>query len=268
MAAPPGSLSVLAHQYLHKRFYAPIGKAYSPTYYSPQRPWMRKRRRAAGFARTTRRRRGGQFGKRRMTEEKKFSDSELAATAITATWAPVENATMDSLAGVAQGVTESTHIGRVLYIHSIHVNGQLTTASLEAQAAPAPEIAVRMCILLDKQSNNAQMTGADAMDTGQTEDVIGFRNLQNSHRFRFLYNRKWIIIRKVVNEGAVNSFAAAPVQKFFSMNHRFNPPLKVITSGTGSTIADITDNSIHLIACASTTSQVLINYQSRVRFTD
>ena len=71
-------------------------------------------------------------------KENKFLDCNLAATAVTGTWAtynPTAGGCVDSLSVPAQGNGESQRDGRVYYINSIHLRGLCKMASTESQVA-------------------------------------------------------------------------------------------------------------------------------------
>lgn len=198
--------------------------------------------------------------------ENKFVDAELAATAFATTWTTLNPTTFDALPIPAIGNTESTRIGRIYSINSIHIKGQLAITAQESVAAPVSDARCRVCVVWDTQTNGAEMTATDAMDGGQAQDTLSFRNLQFSKRFKILYDRTFIFHRTgQMNEGAANLFAA-PIQFMkWNFNKRFKNPVKVICSGTTGVVGSVTDNSFHVITVASSTAPT-IEYQARVRF--
>lgn len=197
-------------------------------------------------------------------QEVKFFDIEHVANAFSTTWNTEEPATTN-LTAVAQGDGESNRDGRKYIMTSIHLKGFLSTIALEAQTAPLNDIICRLVLVHDTQTNGAQLTATDVMDGAQTDDVNSFRNLQFTNRFKVLWDETIIIVRNNTNEGASNLFAAAATKSpAFKVNKSFNIP--VLMSGTGADIANVTDNSIHLIAVADS-SAALMNYQCRLRFT-
>ncbi len=235
---------------------------YSP--YSSTRATTRRRSRK-------RKRYGGIYARRTsaktFTEEKKFNDTELTSTALTTSWTTKENATMDCISAVAQGTTESTHLGRVYYIHSMHLKGEVVAAVNESQTAPLDDIHIRVAIVLDTQTNKTQMVATDAMDAGQSNDLLAFRNLHGVQRFKYFMDKTFIVVRPNTNEGASNLFANHNVIRPFTWNKRFKTPIKVVTSATTAVVGSIVDNSFHVIAIADRTGS-FINYQVRIRYTD
>ncbi len=228
-------------------------------------------------ARGKRRRLGGMMGsagRRRLANartggflgiERKFFDVQQTATALSLEWATSEPATTN-LTAVAQGDGESERDGRKYVIDSIHIKGFIETAALESQPGPIPDIIVRICLVWDQQTNGAQLTATDVMVAGRSDPTQSFRNLQFTKRFIVLWDKTFKIVRDNINEGAVNLFAAAVTRSYpFKINKTFGAGMQVTMSGTTANIANVVDNSIHLIAAASDV-QALLSYQCRIRF--
>ncbi len=200
--------------------------------------------------------------------ELKFADIETDSDNFAVTWATMEDATNDSIAGVAQGDGESQRDGRTYFIHSIHIRCNVEVPSSEAQATPLSDQRGRFCLVWDTQTNGTQLTATDVMDGGGTDDIHSFRNLQHSKRFRVLWDKTWVIRRNgQSNEGGIDSFAA-PFATTNSMvyHKRFKTPVKVICQLTTAVIAAISDNSFHIIGVADSTTARL-SMQVRIRFT-
>lgn len=228
-----------------------------------QRPWFPPRR----VQRAPRRRRGRSFVvAQALGVETKFFDTEATDDAFALTWATMEPATTN-LTAIAQGDGESNRDGRNYVIKSIHVRGWIELPAAEAAMAPSADVLGRICLVWDTQTNGAQLTATDVMDGGQTEDFLAFRNLQFTKRFRILKDKHFNLKVTSSNmaQGAVNLFAHGTVKQTFKWDITFKTPLQVTTSGTGADIANVTDNSIHIIGVASQVAS-LLNYQCRVRF--
>ncbi len=201
--------------------------------------------------------------------EKKFADNETNNDAFSSTWATMEDATNSQISGVAQGNGESQRIGRKITILSIHIRMRVHVAASESVAAPLPDLFGRVVIVLDKQTNAAQLTATDVMDAGQTDDVLAYRNLQQTERFQVLWDKKWFLPAKQSNEGAVNLFAqGAQSTPMMFFNKTFpNGGIRVTYNGTATgVVAAVTDNSIHCIGIANLAS-ALLNMQIRIRYT-
>ncbi len=203
--------------------------------------------------------------------EKKFFDQTVAATAFTLTWTGGElNPTADSLSACAQGDTESTCDGRMYNIQSIHVKGFVDLVVGESDSTPQPDVLARICMVWDTQTNAAELNAEDVMlNVASPNGVNSFRNLQNSHRFIVLKDKtiRIPVAQSTSNEGAVNLFANGLLKIPFKFNKTFKKPIKVRrNSGTTAAIANITDNSLHIIGSATSTN-AQISYTSRMRFT-
>ncbi len=199
--------------------------------------------------------------------EMKFADIESSGDAFAVTWATMEDATNDSVSGVAQGDGESNRDGRKYLIHSIHIRARIHVSAIESSNPTLPDLIGRFCLVWDTQTNGAQLTATDVMDGGANDDRLSFRNLQHTKRFRILWDRSFKINRTMVNEGAVNLFASnAQTSAIMTFNRRFKKPIPVICSGTTAVIASISDNSLHMIGVANDTT-ALLSYNVRLRFT-
>lgn len=197
--------------------------------------------------------------------EKKFLDTELTASALATTWAALNPVGVDSLSIPAQGDGESNRDGRTYAIESVHVRGHFELAAAEGAGVPASMIECRVIVYWDTQTNGAEATATDIMDAGGTTDILAFRNLQNSKRFKVLYDKVCLLKPHALNEGAVNSFANGAVIQRFEFNKQFKKPIIVNCTGTTSSVASVSDNNIG-IAAIGTSSNATIAYQARVRF--
>lgn len=221
-----------------------------------------RRRRRTSFA-TRNRRAAGFVGK-----ELKFVDTEINATAIANAWTSLQDNAKGCISSAGQGTGESQHGGRVQMIHSVHVKGILFNAQSVETFSIRDDVQIRVCVVLDTQTNASTVDATFVMDTGGAQETLAFRDLQQTHRFRILYDRTFILRPKVVAQGAIQTFAQNTSIVQFKMNKVFKVPIKVRYLDAGSTVASVTDNSISVIGvCNAQTNNPQISYQSRVRFT-
>ncbi len=229
------------------------------------RPYIAKRSRRNGYKRAARvNTRTSGF----VDIENKFIDFELTSTALDSTWDNYNPTTTNCISATAIGNTESTRDGRVYYINSVHLKGSVRATTLESQTGPISDLLARVVVVLDTQTNASEVVALDVMDGAQTDDIYSFRNLQNTKRFRVLMDKIIKVPRASINtnEGAANLFAAGTWISYpFQYNLKFKKPIRVQCVGTSATVASISDNSIGVIAVASST-EVSLNYQSRIRF--
>lgn len=198
-------------------------------------------------------------------DERKFLDFELNDEAFTAAWAAKNPTTVNCISAVAQGDGESQRDGRVYYITRISVRGEITIAALEGSTNPLADRQARIVIVWDSSTNGTEIVGTEVMDGGQTRDIYSFRNLQEIGRFTILYDKTFTIRQIQTNEGASNLFAGGLALRRFNFNHNFKKPIRVVTTGTGGTVATMSDNSIAVIGVADSAT-IGLSYQARLRY--
>ncbi len=234
--------------------------------WAQHRPYKRPPSRyyyTSGKARTKKRKMSrGYFG-----SETKFSDAELTSTALSTAWQTLNPTTLDSLTSVAQGTTESTHLGRTMYMTSLHLRGEFFVSVSEADPAPSPDAVCRFAIVLDTETKADEATATEVFDAGQTSDRFAFRNLQHTSRLRVYHDKTMVIRPDVMNEGGINSFANSTRTHYFKVNLKFKKPIRVLFTGTTAVVGSIVDNSFHFVAVASS-ALVSVSYQVRLRFKD
>lgn len=194
--------------------------------------------------------------------EKKFVDYTVTNTAFTNAWAE-RNPAQDSLCGIAQGDGESNRDGRVAYISSIHIRGWISLTTAEGAGAPQGDGVARLAVVWDTQTNEAEVVGTNVFDAGASNDHLSHRNLNYTQRFRVLMDKSYIIRPETV-QNAANDFSTGQVIRAFSFNHKFKTPVKVVHDDINAAIADITDNSFHLVGIGNT--ELAYEYEVRTRF--
>jgi len=161
-------------------------------------------------------------------------------------------------------------IGRSILVHKIKVRGHITTAAQAAQAGADPASYIRLMLVQDMQTNAAQMTGAQLLNDGSAADatINAFQNPNNFGRFRVLKDKTIVMgdpsgFNDAAGTGAVNGLVRP-----FKMSINFKNPVKVQFNATnGGTVADIVDNSFHIVAGANTISMApTLSYYSRVSY--
>lgn len=201
--------------------------------------------------------------------ETKFLDCSLAAEAIAAanTWAVKSPGAgcVDSISVPEQGDGEQERDGRCYVIKSIHVQGFLIQPAEEAQPAPPDDIYVRLCLYWDTQTNGAVAAPTDIMELNAVNDLIAYRNLENTKRFIVLFDRTYKLSAQTMGVHAANTFSAPTRVLKFKINKSFTKGIKVRTSNTTADVANATDNNINIMA-VSNSAATTIEYESRVRF--
>lgn len=202
--------------------------------------------------------------------ENKFLDTERTSYQFAASWNAINPSSgcTGAISVPAQGDGESARDGRVYYIKSVHVKGMLRIAAYESQTGPVTPVRARIILYWDTQTNGAEATATNIMVGGKDEDVLSFRNLQNSKRFIVLKDKTYVLRGQQMNEGASNLFAVGAVMVPFKFNKSFKKPIKVRCTGTTANVSAVSDNSIGIAAVRDDDAYLSpsIEYQARVRF--
>ncbi len=244
---------------------APARKTYRQGSYRPARG-------RAGYSTVARSR-----GWAATVSEMKYFDTFKDGTALTApaTWAgtEVDPATILTFCDPVKGTGISNRIGRHIKIHAIKIRGQISCAAQLNQTATDAASQVRLVLVLDQQTNAAQMQGEQVFEDPGTASpnntIQTYMNLDNLGRFRVLKDKMLVIQNPNIAWDGTNMEQNGLV-RMFKLNHKFAKPLDVHFNATdGGTVADIVDNSIHMLACASSIALVpQILYEARVSYKD
>ncbi len=226
---------------------------------------------AGGIRRTyrpqgIRRRTGGFTG-----IERKFYDSGLIASALTA---PTDasggehdpSATV-LLNTVTQGDGEEQRDGRKCTFQSVFVKGTVLSVSIANLTAASEPCKVYIALVLDTQTNGATIASENVFKNKIANANMAaspMRNMQFTQRFRILDTAEFTMPVPETTWDGTNMEMAGTVFPFeLSSNLEFSS----LFSGTTETVANITDNSLHVIAyCSSVELVPLIGYNARVRF--
>lgn len=207
--------------------------------------------------------------------ELKFHDTSLAIELKAANDGSSGEASPETtlcLNAMGQGNTASTREGRSIDMKSIYVTG-IVTASAAVAAAPKPDRQVYIALVMDKQTNGAQLSSEDVFTnpSGARHAAANpLRDLEQSKRFRVLDVARLTL--KVHNVYNGTNFTAEWGDVCFSLSAKKLPKVQFL--GNGATVADISDNSLHVIAFCNSDGegdQVVgaptMYYNSRLRFT-
>jgi len=217
------------------------------------------------FRRSKNMRTGGYLG-----IEYKFVDQIKAGTLVVATaaGAEVDPATTACLNAVAEGDGESQRIGRKYTVTSVHVQGAVYRQNRNAQAEVGDANFVKIALVLDTQTNAAQLNSEDVFISAGS-GALAFKNLQYAKRFKILHQETIDVQPGAPSwNGTAAQLETGGYNCSFQINKKLNLP--VLCKGTSANVTDITDNSLHMIAMANLSaanaSGIEIVYSSRVRF--
>ncbi len=203
--------------------------------------------------------------------ERKFYDTHLSLAALTA---PTDSAGGEHnpsaticLNSIVQGDGEEQRDGRKATIQSCYVNGIIACSPQINQTALDAALKVYVALVLDTQTNGALLNSEDVFKNESADALLAsspMRNMQFTQRFRILDTAVMDIPFPQAAYDGTNLEQAGSVTSFrLSSNMTFN----TLYSGTTESIANITDNSLSIIAFSSDVGLVpSIAYNARVRF--
>lgn len=205
---------------------------------------------------------GGYIGK-----EHKFLDTEVDSVSLVQTVAGAETdpSTINCLNAMAQGDGESQRGGRMCYFTSLQIRGWVLFQASASATSPSVPGYVRILIVRDKQSNGATYNSEDVLQAPSSSNVASeaLRNLQYLQRFTVL---KDITVKQSIYSGvgtATDSDWCAQ-QVPWKCNIKLN--MKTLFTGTTGTIANIVDNSLHVMAIYQGSTVPTMGYFARVRY--
>lgn len=171
------------------------------------------------------------------------------------------------------GAALNQRVGRKIQIRKIKVHGTVSVATQNAQSTADSACKVRLILVQDMQTNATQMTAAQLLNdaTAVSTTINAFQNPNNFGRFRVLKD-KTITIGNLNLAGSPTTAdviqAGTRINFKFAVN--FKVPVQVHFNATnGGTVADIVDNSFHIIAAADNVAYApTLLYYSRVCYKD
>lgn len=261
-----------------------MGLRYSFKRTRPKRRYRTKQPRFVPSTSTTPQTQGMLFTPRTLgnplaLSERKYFDSEVNARAISAVGGTYTTAMTDPtgtncLFAPVPGTGVNQRIGRKCTILSLRIRGEIEFPNINDSAGMAALAALvfRFIVVVDKQTNGVQMQSQDLITSGGTSVAWDmFQNTAGFGRFRVLKDRRFLL--QDANYGgdpATTSLDRNGRAVLFEYSFKFRRGLAVhFNAGTAGTVADITDNSLH-VSCAANNVVPLptLNYKSRVTYLD
>jgi len=206
--------------------------------------------------------------------ERKYFDSENTGTAIAAsstTWAGGElDPAANTLFSPTQGDEYNTRDGRKVQVLALKIRGYVQCVKQADQTGADNANLCRIILVQDRQTNGAQLNAEDVITSGGANVAHAmFQNPAFFGRFRVLKDKT------IAMQDPSNTFDGTNVEvngliRHFKMNIKFRKPVIVhYNSGNAGTVADIVDNSFHIIG--NTTNGDLAStlfYKCRTTFVD
>lgn len=203
--------------------------------------------------------------------ERKFYDTALSGAAISA---PADAAGGEQdpsatilLNTITQGDGESQRDGRKCTVYTTYVKGIITCAAQINQTVPDNACKIYIALVLDTQTNGATIASENVFKNASANAINAsnpMRNMQFTQRFRVLDTAEVTLQNANISWDGTNMEQSGLIETFkLSSNLQFN----TLYSGTTESVANITDNSLHVIAYTNNTElSPLISYNARVRF--
>ncbi len=215
------------------------------------------------------------LGTPRAVTEHKYFDEERAATAVTvgtADWAGAEAdpATVNTLFAPTTGNDFNNRVGRKVDVKRIMIRGQIQAAPQVNQTAADTAGRVRIILVQDMQTNTAQLNAEDVINSGDATQAISmFQNPAFFGRFRVLKDKEYVIQNPSITYDGTNIEQSGLIRKI-KMTKKFFKAVRVSFNATnGGTVADIVDNSFHVIALTNNGDlAITLGYKVRTMFVD
>lgn len=164
---------------------------------------------------------------------------------------------------IAQGITESTRVGRKCTLKSFHWRYRVSIPEQNAAATPLQGDSVRVILYIDKQCNGAAAAGTDILEAAS---LHSFRNLANSGRFVFLCDKVHTLnYLTLTNTQDVDTYDQGEVAREFQLNKTLDMPIE-FNSTTG-VIAEIRSNNLGVLLVGNNGIGAFAS-NIRLRFTD
>lgn len=210
--------------------------------------------------------------------ERKYFDSQLVTSALSAVTSTFSNAmkdppTLNTLFLPVPGTGINDRIGRRVAVHSLKIRGEIELANVNDASVGTQAYAAaifRLIIVQDKQTNGAQMSSSTLIDSGSGSLAWDmFQSTGSFGRFRVLKDKRYTL--QDPNFGAdLSNYDRNGLNRIFEFIIKFRKPVLVHFNATaGGTVADITDNSFHLLCATSNASgSPYLQYKVRTCYTD
>lgn len=212
--------------------------------------------------------------------EHKYFDTSLTNSAVVIdanmTGLQKDPATLLTLFCPQAGDDAESRDGRAAMVDEIHVKGEINFQGSEGGVYPSTGGAVFLALVQDTQTNAAQCASQDVY-TNKTASVMAshlpLRNPNGWTRFNTLKTEMITKKNDAITQAGANDFSWNEQIYPFEWYVKFPKPIMVrFNNVNGGTVADIVDNSWHIIASlrgatgAGPTPSAAISYNCRVRY--
>lgn len=207
-------------------------------------------------------------------KEVKFYDTSLAGQALSAvaamTGGELDPSATVMLNTVDQGDGEQQRDGRKILMKSVYITGTVTVAKKESQNDIDNAGRAYIALVLDTQTNGAQLDSEKVFENQSANTILNahpMRNLQFTRRFKVLGHKMFTFgnITAANDTGSTGGIVMGGLSRNFKFFKNLNIPCNF--TGTASTVANIMDNSLHIVGFSTGTALApTISYNARLRF--
>lgn len=205
--------------------------------------------------------------------ETKFYDTSLANTTVAAatdaSGGEYDPSATSMISTPATGDGPQNRDGKRIVLKNVQLKGIIHRPAAEDAVNPPVHDKVFVALVLDTQSNAAQMNSEDCYQNTAASAILNacpVRNLVGGNRFRILKSEVFNMDALTCGVEGNDLHSSAAVSKDFEWFIPFKDPLIInFNTGTTSSIANVVDNSLHVIAY-SVAALSTISYNARVRF--
>jgi len=172
-----------------------------------------------------------------------------------------------------QGPAINERVGREITVHKIKVRGVVSAAPIinADVAATLAENSCRVILVQDCQTNSTQCQGEDVMEAiSNAAGWLSYQNIDNFGRFKVLKDKLFQCENHSIQWQDATHMTISGWRKNFKWNINFKIPVRIRFNATnGGTVADIIDNSFHIIANSNSINpQNRLQYKCRVCYKD
>lgn len=209
--------------------------------------------------------------------EIKYFDSLLDDTAVATsmdwTGTELDPATLNTLFAPTEGSGISNRVGRKVMVKGIRIRGILKYVNEINLTLGVEPTTIRLIMFMDQQTNGTQAQGEQLMQPPATADAdlvtLSMMNLGSLGRFRVLKDTTLTVQNPNTTYDGTN-IETNGLNRTFKWNVSFKNPIEINFNATnGGTVADIVDNSFHIIAAkGETTSNLILSYYCRTSYID
>lgn len=177
------------------------------------------------------------------------------------------------LSAPAQGDGATNREGKKIVIKSCLIQGNLGILPQSAATSADTYPTIFIALVQDMQTNGVTINSEDVFTNPSGQVGLAsqpFRNMSYTSRFKVLSQRKFTVKPSLAMANDTSAAADLVQQGLnmpFTLSWKGILPVSFTSASTTADVANVTDNSLHLIAfCSATSFAPFISFQSRIRF--